>query len=88
MSEIYLKYNYMIDSMISETSEIQTDSLERIYLFVANFPFKLGKLRNIHEFESMPNCIKYNCKRYIFPKVIFNQGKQSKQIFENKKYDK
>lgn len=76
MSEVYLKYNYMIDSMFNDTSLISEDMIERILLFVANFPFKLGKLRDINEFAEMQTYIKYNSKRYLFPRLI-NTGNKS-----------
>ena len=49
-SEIYLKYNYMIDTMELSTSHIDEESIERVVYFTAGCSFKLYPLRDINQF--------------------------------------
>ncbi len=46
MSEIFLKFNYMIDTLESYSVTVTPETLKRIELFVANFSFKLGNVRD------------------------------------------
>jgi dynein heavy chain len=82
-SEIYLKFNYMIDSMQTKTEQIKKDSLERIVLFAARFCFKIEKLREIIGFYYLPPSIKYNCKYQLSPKLINNKNTAGEQQLLN-----
>lgn len=72
MSEIYMKYNYMIEAMTTETHTLEPEPLQRAMYFVAGCPFALGPLRSIEEFFNLDPCIKFNCKRSLMPKVVNN----------------
>ncbi|KRX00189.1 P-loop containing nucleoside triphosphate hydrolase [Pseudocohnilembus persalinus] len=86
MSEIFLKYNYMIDSMQSKSSQLNLEAIERILYFTANFSYKLGELRNINQFFNLDPSIKYNFKRYLIPKQIITNNMKPQEIFKKKKY--
>ncbi|EGR27718.1 hypothetical protein IMG5_190740 [Ichthyophthirius multifiliis] len=79
MSEIYLKYNYIIDTMETETSEINKECIERIKVLVAGFTFKLNQLRDPLKYFKLESSIKYNMKRQLVPKQIVNCEKRSEE---------
>lgn len=74
MSEIYMKYNYMIEAMTTSTHLLDIEPLQRALLFVAGCPFQLGPLRDIERFAALDPCIKFNCKRSLLPKLVQSSG--------------
>jgi hypothetical protein len=53
LSEIYYKYNYMIDLMQSPTSSLPVRSKDRIIKMIQGFAFRIGKTRNPIEFSRL-----------------------------------
>ncbi|EAR99019.2 dynein heavy chain 7, axonemal protein (macronuclear) [Tetrahymena thermophila SB210] len=70
ISEYYIKYNLMIDTMEDETSTLSDDIIDRVIIFATNYPFKLSQYRNPIEFYQLDPLVKFNFKFKMFPKQI------------------
>lgn len=71
ISEYYVKYNGMIDSMTDITSQLNENTMDRIILMATNHPFKFfNKPRNIVEFHELTPFMRFNFRQHIFPKQI------------------
>ena len=70
ISEVYMRYNYMISKMDSETTKLNEETKNRIMYFVLGCSFKNSKPRDIFAFHKLPISERYNCMRYICPRVF------------------
>ena len=70
ISEVYMRYNYMISKMDSETTQISEEIKNRIMYFVLGNSFQNTKPRDIFKFHKLPISEKYNCMKYICPRVF------------------
>ncbi|CAD8148668.1 unnamed protein product [Paramecium octaurelia] len=85
-SEVFIKYNYMIDKMDDPTSQILEDQLMRIQLFAMGIYFKLGSVRDPIAFYKLDPSIKFNFKRYLIPKQLSRIDQGPKDLCKLKKY--
>lgn len=83
-SEVFIKYNYMINQMNDPTSKIDEDQLNRILMFALGCYFKCAPLRDPIEFAHLEPSFKFNFKRYLVPQLI--QGKPLNELLATTKY--
>lgn len=86
LSEVFIKYNYMIDQMEDLTSHLSEETLVRIQYFVCGMQFKPKRLRDTLEYYQMDPSIRYNFKRYLVPQLINFNGKSLAELFAEKKF--
>jgi len=65
-----MRYNYMISKMDTVTTELSEDIKNRILYLVLGCSFKHVKQRDIFAFNQLPISERYNCMKYIRPRVF------------------
>lgn len=89
LSEIFLKYNFMIDAINSSSNTLPNDQKERIILFTTGKCFQEKGWRDPIAFMNTPPNIRYNCKLYLLPQPIdAPKGKDSNAFLQGKGYNR